>query len=338
MIRRLVPFLSVLAVPAAAEVPNVVADIGPVHSMVARVMEGVAEPSLLLPTNVTPHGHSMRPSEARMLADAEIIFWVSGDLTPWLERGIGSLAEDAVSVELLEDAGVALSPEGAKDHDDHNEEHAHGADTHDDDHGDAHDEHHGDEPHHDEEHEDAADGHDHHGHDHGDVDPHAWLDPQTGKIWLTHIAEVLSRHDPDNAVIYRANAEAGHAELDRIQADVQTRLAPVRDVGFVTLHDAYSAFERRFDVSVLGSITVSEAAPATAAQISELREEVVASRAICVFSEPQFPDDLVQTLTEGTEARSGVLDPLGAALTPGATLYPLLLDRISLSLEECLGG
>lgn len=307
MIRRLAPVFACLALPAGAEVPRVVADIGPVHSMVARVMDGVGEPMLLIPTSVSPHGHGMRPSEAEMLSRADVVIWVGAALAPWMGAAVGSLAEDATSLELLVDVGVAPPPEGVMqadkviggelDHDDHDHDHDH---------------------------------------DHGGIDPHAWLDPATAKLWLGRIAETLAEADPENAIIYATNAEAGQAEFDSLMLEVRTRVEPLRGRGYITFHDAYHGFETRFDLPSLGSISVSDAVPASAGQVAALRDAVVSSKAACVFSEPQFPPGLVVTLTDGTSAGSGELDPLGATLQPGIELYPTLLRNLSLALEDCL--
>ncbi len=52
---------------AKADAPRVVADIAPIHSLVAMVMDGVGQPQLLVPQNISPHHYSMRPSEAGAL-------------------------------------------------------------------------------------------------------------------------------------------------------------------------------------------------------------------------------------------------------------------------------
>lgn len=315
MIRCLAPVFACLALPALADMPRVVADIGPVHSMVARVMDGVGVPDLMLPTGVSPHGHAMRPSEADALSKADAVFWVGASLAPWMERAVDSLAQDAVSVELLVDAGVAPLPEGAAQADADRAienllplEHGH------DDHA----------------------GHGHEGHDHGGFDPHAWLDPATGKLWLDRIADTLAELDPENAIIYTANAEAGRAELDSLMIEIRARLTPLRGRGYITFHDAYSWFETRFDLPALGSISVSDATPASAGQVAALREIITTSEATCIFSEPQFDPGLAEILVDGTSVHTGVLDPLGATLQPGTELYPALLRNLSLSLEDCL--
>ncbi len=72
-------------------------------------------------------------------------------------------------------------------------------------------------------------------------------------------------------------------------------------------------------------------------RVSDLRAAIRTRGIVCVFREPQFPPALMQTLVEGSHARIGTLDPLGATLDPGPLLYPALLKNLAASLDACLG-
>jgi zinc transport system substrate-binding protein len=361
MIRSGLAAVLMLSAGAAAAAPRVVADIAPVHSLVARVMQGVGEPSLILPPGASPHGYALRPSEAQRLQEAELVFWIGPELTPWLDGPIDALAGEATAVSLRGVPGVTLLPvrEGATfeahehDHGGHN----HGAEAAGHDHDHAHEakaaahDHDHDHDHaaeaeaaghdHDHDHAEAAKAgaHDHdHDHAHGAMDEHIWLDPENAKAWLSAIAAALSEADPDNASAYSANAKAGKAELDALSAEIDKALAPVRGRGFVVFHDAYQYFETRFGAPAAGSITVSDAAAPSAARVAEIRALLKEIGAGCVFAEPQFPARIVETVAEGTGARTGVLDPLGASLTPGPGLYGEVLRGMAASLVACLGA
>ncbi|MFL2792891.1 MAG: metal ABC transporter solute-binding protein, Zn/Mn family [Paracoccaceae bacterium] len=78
-----------------ADVPKVTVDIAPVHSLVAKIMNGVGKPDLIIPAGASPHEYQLKPSNAKSLEDADIVFWMGEDLTPWLEKGLSSLAQDA---------------------------------------------------------------------------------------------------------------------------------------------------------------------------------------------------------------------------------------------------
>lgn len=332
---------------AFAEAPRVAADIAPVHSMVARVMQGVGEPSLIVAPGASPHEYSLRPSEAAALQDADLVFWIGPDLTPWLQDAIGTLASEATVTELMEVEGtIELSfREGAlfeahahgeehADHDDHG--HAdHGHEDHDDhghdDHGhEDHDDHVGHDDHDHEKHEDHA------GHAHGAHDPHAWLSVDNGATWLNAIAAKLSATDPDNAGAYFANAAAGREELIALSAEINAILDPVRERNFIVFHDAYQYFEAAFDFPASGAISVSDAADPSPGRIAEIQGRVAAQDVSCVLSEPQFDPGIVAAVMEGSEARAGVLDPLGSDLEPGPQLYTTMLRNLAKALAECL--
>ena len=59
---------------------KVVASIKPVHSLASYLMDGVAKPDLIVEGYASPHGFAMKPSHAKMLQDADIVFWVGEDL------------------------------------------------------------------------------------------------------------------------------------------------------------------------------------------------------------------------------------------------------------------
>jgi len=280
--------------------PNVVASIKPVHSLVAAVMEGVGEPALLVKGNASPHTYSLRPSDAGALQAADIVFWTGHGMELFLADALDTLAADAVSVELSQTPGLELLPvrEGG-----------------------------------------AFEAHEHDDEEHieGQIDLHFWLDPQNARLMVTAIAETLSRADPENAKAYAANAERELAELDALTSELQETLAPIADEPFVVFHDAYQYFENRFGLTLAGSITVSPEAMPGAQRIGELKARVAELGATCVFAEPQFEPAIISAITEGTPARSGVLDPEAGLLTASPDLYPQLLRGLADSLVGCLG-
>ena len=91
---------------AFADAPQVAVDIAPVHSLVARVMDGISTPDLIIQPGASPHEYSLRPSEAAALQNADLVFWIGADLTPWLTDTIGTLAPDAGVTALLEADGT----------------------------------------------------------------------------------------------------------------------------------------------------------------------------------------------------------------------------------------
>ncbi len=327
---------------AQAEAPSVAVDIMPLHSLVARVMDGVGTPDLIVSQGASPHGYSLRPSQAQALQDAQVLFWIGEGLTPWLEGAVETVARSAKSVELLEHPATEKLEfrEGALfEHDDHEEhdEHEEGHDDHAE--NDEHEEHaeHAEDKHADHEEHAEHEGEDHAEHDkHGDGhDPHAWLSLANATAWLDIIAQELSEIDPGHAEIYRANAAAARGEMELLTSEVDAILQPVRGNTFVVFHDAYQYFENSFGVFASGAIAIGDASEPSPARIAEIQDRVADQGVSCVLSEPQFNPSLVATVLDGTEAKTAVLDPLGSDLKPGADLYPQLIRNLATSLAEC---
>ena len=321
--------------------PNVVVSVKPLHSLVAGVMEGVAEPQLLITGGGSPHGYVMRPSEAKLLSRADLVVWVGPSLEIFLEKPLATLARQAAQVELehvLE--GQLLTQRVGGSWEAH--AHHHHDDGHDE-HMAEHDEHHAElEEHHDhDEHHDQAEHHDHedgehHEHAEGRIDAHLWLSPPLAGQIVLQVAEGLGRIDPAHQEVYQQNAAKMQQRLSQLHQRLQEKLAPVKTVPYLVFHDAYQYFETAYGLNAVGSITVDPERKPGAQRISELRDKIKTLNVRCVFSEPQFEPRLIATIIEGTDVGNGVLDPLGAELATGPDTYFILLNNLADNLLEGL--
>jgi zinc transport system substrate-binding protein len=305
--------------PGLAEI-DVVASIKPLHSLVAGVMQGIGEPVLVVKGGGSEHGYSVRPSAARSLEQAEVVFWVGEPLETFLIKPLQALAGHARIVALWEVPGLTLLAARAggmwESHDD----------THAGDHAQPH-EYEGSEAENEAAEEPA----------HGQTDMHIWLDPGNAKVLTAAIAAALGDADPPNASIYRGNAERMRQQLDELDRSLEDRLMAVGDRPYVVFHDAYQYFERRYEMRAVGAITINPTLRPSARRLQEIQDRLQQLNAACVFAEPQFEPALVDTVLEGTGARKGLLDPLGADLDAGPEQYFQLMSRLADSLIDCLG-
>lgn len=322
---------SQLATAAMAEVPLVVTDIPPVHSLVAMVMGDLGQPVLLLDQGGDAHDFQLRPSQAGAIADAGLVVWIGPEMSPWLDHVIDGGGTTAAVLGLLAAEGTYRQGYGEEAGGDH-EGHDHAAKK-----AEGHDHDHGTEKAHDHGAEEAAEeAGDHEGHDHSGVDPHAWLDPHNAEAWVGLIAAELGRIDPANAATYAANAAAAAERIEALEAEVSATLAPVKDRPFVVFHEAYGYFAGHFGLTIAGAVAEGDAASPGAARLREL-QEAAEGRALCVFPEANHDPALSAQLAEATGTRlGGTLDPEGSALEPGAGLYPALLTGLAQTLAECL--
>ena len=447
--------ISTLTFTVQAEI-NVVASVKPVHSLVSGVMEGVGTPDLIVEGAASPHTYSLKPSQAKQLEEADLVFWMGHELESFLEKPLEAITSKAKVIELIDSPGLKkldMREGGAFDEHGHEEDGEHSEEGHDEHAGEGHafewagvfklpagdytwtfakvdgdyadpmmkmvflptssDGEEGIEEqeevaerlissqssvrrNHDgrltpneenayqlvfdanrnvtelritiknegayafftehmpfefeaDEHflknasgkdieptaQEPETGHHHH-HGHGEFDLHVWLDPENAKVLVQEIKQALVELDPGNAGTYEANAKNLMLKLDRLISEISSTLASSKGKGFVVFHDAYQYFEERFGMTAVGSITVSPEVVPGASRIRELKDKIVELDAHCVFSEPQFQPKIVFTVAEGTQANTGVLDPLGASIADGPELYFTLIRDMANSLQECL--
>lgn len=311
----LIDLITAGRVSAADAPPRVVATIKPIHSLVAGVMAGVGAPVLLVEGQASPHSFALKPSGARAVADADLLFRVSETVEPFTLKLAGSLPAATRLVTLAEATGVTRLERrfGAtfEPHEHHRRNHdAEGPEAH-------------EAPHHD--------------HDESHVDGHVWLDPDNARVMVDAIVAALSARDPAHAEKYTENGRAQKERLNSLAGEIESELAPLHGRPFIVFHDAAQYFERRFALTAAGSITISPEVAPSAKRLSQVRARIRDLAARCVLSDPQSSPRLVATVTEGMGVRTGVLDAEGALVEPpGPDLYFTLMRRMAAAIRACL--
>ncbi|MFQ6022118.1 MAG: zinc ABC transporter substrate-binding protein [Acidiferrobacterales bacterium] len=290
-----------------------VASIAPVHSLVAAVMAGIGEPTLLVRGYGSPHAYQLRPSDAARLSEATVVFRIDASLETFLQKPLSSLGDKALVVDLMETKGINLlrnreagawgrpqqsTRENYKRHTEHKEREL---------------EHH-----------------------HGQFDAHVWLDPDNAKRMVDEIVRTLSHVDPANAKAYASNGVKMVQRIVVMDREAERKLATVRDIPYVVFHDAYQYLETHYALNAIGSITVSPDRMPSARRLREIRSTIKELHARCVFGEPQFESALIKTIVEGTDADRGVLDPQGSAFEPGPDVYLEMMKANVSAIVGCL--
>ena len=292
----------------SAQPPNVVVSLKPIHSLVAGVMGEAGKPRLLLKGTASPHTYQMRPSDARALAEADLIVWVGESMETFLHRAVENLGSRSRVVTLHEVPGIHLLRNregGIWEDDDHEEPH--------------------------------VDEREDHGHEHDEFNMHFWLDPDNAGRIVDEVAAALIFLDPARTATWRANAAATRKRIADLHASLEARLAPVRGQAFVVFHDAYQYFERAYRLNGKGAVAVDPARAPSAKRLVELRAALAEHKVRCVFTEPQFEPDLVRTVIEGSDVRTAVLDPIGADTRPGADTWIEIMRGLGDAMVGCLG-
>jgi len=291
---------------AASDI-KVLVSIKPFHSLVSAIMQDVSEPLLLINGNNSPHSYALRPSSAENLQQADLVFWGGEILEGFLTKPLQSLASRARLVSLQETAGLRLLPLrsgiGWQKHetDSANDHSAEDETT-------------------------STSG----------TDPHIWLDPYNAKIISSKIVEILTEMDPQNAQSYRRNGEKYGLRLELLDRKLKAEMTKVAETPYMVFHDAYQYFEKRYQLNVVGSMTLHIGFGSSVRRLTAVRKTIQKEKIRCIFSEPQFSPKLLQTVIAGTNVKQGTLDPLGAGLESGAELYFTLLNNLSHNLSSCL--
>lgn len=309
--------MALFPLSAMAEPPNVVTDMPVTASLVQQVAGDLIRVEALLDAGSDPHDFQLRPSQARALQDAGLLIWMGPEMTIWLNDAASAIGESR-QMQLLHQPGTRL-----RDYAD--------GDSHDHDHGHDHDHDHDHDHEHEHEHDD--------GHNHGPLDPHAWLDPDNGKLWLGQIAEQLAERDPDNAATYRANAQTAAASLTELDARIAAQLAPARDHPFIAFHDAYGYFTDHFGLPQAITVSIGDASAPSASRLRLVKDQIAGSGARCAFTEAGHSERLIETAIEGlTLTMGGQISPVGHDLPAGPELYGEILSQLSGRISACAAG
>lgn len=296
-----------LALLGAAAVSNadVLTTVKPLGFIANAITDGVTETKVLLPTSASPHDYSLKPSDVEQLQSAQLVVWIGEEMESFLEKSIDKLPKEKVLT--LEDVPaikelVEHSGEEKEDKHDHKHDHKHSHD---------------------------------HGHSH-DEDWHIWLSPKAGEQIAEQIAERLSQQLPEQKAKITENLANFKATLATKNSEIAKQLEPVKSKGYYTFHDAYGYFEDAYGLKSLGSFTINPTVAPGAKTLNAIKKSITQKKAQCLFAEPQFTPKVIESLSKGTSAKVGQLDPLGEKIELSREAYPQFLQSLADQFSDCL--
>jgi len=285
---------------AFASKPLIVASINPLHSIVTAIVGNTGNVSLLIESNTSPHNFALKPSHAKLLNNAEIFFYIDDQLESALKKTIKSLPKTVKVKKVSQFKNLKLLP--VRENLNWEE-----------------------------------DGHGHnHDHDHGSFDIHFWLDTQNAIEIAKGVTQELSKLYPENINTYKKNAKKLITKIKTKDNSIKLKLKEVKNKPYIVFHDAYQYFEKAYNLNAIGSILLNPEQPPPPKRIIKIRSKIKTLNAYCVFKEPQFKAQIVNTVIENTNAKVGTLDPLGSNIVSGPDMYIALLDDLANNIRICL--
>lgn len=294
--------LVVSTTSATAKSLRIVASIKPVHSLVAGVTQGVSKPELLMSSNQSPHHYSLRPSERKMLAEADLVFWIGPSMESFMPRILGSLKNKQKTIALIETQGLKLLP--IRQIDNEHDDHSHDTDNH-----------------------IKADQ------KLSKMDAHFWLNTYNADILIDIISQHIIRLDPENKQHYQSNSQQLHHQIAQLRKQLKQSLSSIKKP-FMTYHDGYQYFEKEFNLNNAGFITASELQP-SARRISHLKSLIKEKKVACIFYDAPTKPAIMKSLLANSNAKAVMLDPAGILITPGKNAWFELMSLMGKQFISC---
>jgi manganese/zinc/iron transport system substrate-binding protein len=181
----------------------------------------------------------------------------------------------------------------------------------------------------------------------GAIDPHVWMDVEQWSLVAQRIADALAAYDEAHAAEYQANGAAYRAELAALHTEVSTLISsiPEQQRVLVTAHDAFQYFSRAYGIEVFAPQGISTASEAGVEDIRRTIDIMVERQVPAIFVESSVPQDIVNAIIEGAEARGQTVvlggelfsDAMGNAGTPEGTYIGMLRHNAQV-VTAALGG
>ena len=281
---------------AVNETPKVVVSIKPIHSLVSGVMQGVTKPELLMRSTQSLHHYSLKPSDSRLLANADLVFWVGPELENFLPRLLKNLPNKTRIVSLIENKNLTkLSLRQVhKDHDDEQLQL-----------------------------------------DRRIWDGHIWLDTHNADVLVDEITQHLVSIDPANTQQYKSNQKKLHAKINTLREKLHLSLSGASKP-FLSYHDAYQYFEHEFKLNSSGFVTSGMDLSPGARRIRELKRIITHDSIQCLFYDAPLKPAVIGTLLANTNTKAIELDPTGMHIEEGRQAWFLIMQTLGKNFSNCL--
>jgi manganese transport system substrate-binding protein len=177
----------------------------------------------------------------------------------------------------------------------------------------------------------------------GRANPHAWMSPDAGAIYVENIADAFAALDPERAAAYRANAADYTARLRDVRDALVRRLARLEPErrALVTCEGAFSYLARDTGLAEAYLWPVSSDAQGTPQQVARAIGFVRDREVPAVFCESTVSDTAQRQVARETGARYGgvlYVDSLSAADGPVPTYLDLLRHDTDVIAGALTGG
>lgn len=173
-----------------------------------------------------------------------------------------------------------------------------------------------------------------HGHHHEEGNPHIWLDPILAQQQVANIRDRLIEINPNNADIYRSNAEAYIQQLQKLDSEFTQRLAPVKGCKFITFHDAFPYLAKRYELKQEAIVEIPEDS-ITPQDIQRVQKIAKQYRVKALLSEPGIEDKRIQQISSDLNLPLEAIDPLESGQSDPQYYFQVMQSNLAALERAC---
>jgi len=248
---------------------------------------------LLLPASLgCPHNYALTPQDMQKLGGARVLI-VNG---LGLEEFLGAPVQKANADLVVVDSSIGIKELLQYQDDDHDAEHDHDGDA-------KHQAHEADKDHH----EGGETEHEHH---HSGTNPHLFASPRMAAQLTDAIAAGLAKVDPDGAELYKKNAATYAERMNKLAQEFAALGKTLKNNRIVTQHGVFDYLARDTGLEVVAVVQAHAGQEPSAAEILDIVKTVRDKKAGAVFTEPQYPAKVGQTIAKEAGIPCAILDPV----------------------------
>lgn len=146
--------------------------------------------------------------------------------------------------------------------------------------------------------------------EHGGRDPHIWLSPKRVTVMITTIADTLSLIDPDNADLYRSNADSYIKELKNLNNEINELFKAKQNRNFIMFHPSFGYFADDYGLSMYS--LEEHGKEASAQRIAEIADLAKKENISFIFYQAESTGRQAQAFAEEIGGKAVALEPLSA--------------------------
>lgn len=171
-------------------------------------------------------------------------------------------------------------------------------------------------------------------HHHEAGNPHIWLDPVLAQQQIANIRDGLIVADPNNADIYKTNAEAYIQQLQQLDNEFSQRLAPMKGCKFITFHNAFPYLARRYELQQEAIVEIPED-NITPKDIQRVQQAAEQFQVKALITEPGIPDKRIQQISDDLNLPKIAIDPIEAGETNPQYYFQAMRNNLAALERAC---